>query len=252
MRVAKAVALGVAMLGFTPGASAQVLEDLSPAAIRQQVAPGDAVRAGVKDGRTFELTVVSVEAETLTGTTFENRRFRIRYSALSSLEITGKAAAATTGVVALPGPKDSVRTWFGLNFGLVSGSIDLPCASPGDSDCSEDGTFTSFGANVTVAGPVAARLRAVHGNEDTDKRPLETAILVGPRIAQDFYVMIGASTVHNADDEYPGDADGIAWELVYAPTSLAGAGMEVSLHGATGDDLTYGGISFGMRFGKLR
>lgn len=243
------IALAAALLAFAGGAAAQALEDLSPAAIRQQVRPGDSVRVTVRDGRAFELTVVKVEADTLTGTTAENRRFRIRYSALASLEVRERAAA---GVAALPRARETPRAWFGLNFGLVSGDVDIPCATPGDRDCSEGGVFTSFGANLTIAGPVAARLRAVHANEDTEQKPVETAILVGPRLGQDFYALIGASTVHNPDDDLRGNADGVAWELLYAPGSLSDAGVEVSLHGAAGSDLRYGGISIGFRFGKLR
>jgi hypothetical protein len=239
------------LLGVVPGAAAQVLDDLSPAAIQRAVAPGDVVQAKVNDGRSFDLRIDKVEAESLTGTTLEDRRFRIRYSALTALEVRSKATAGG-GVVALPpAPKakrPGVMAWFGLNIGLVSGDVEIPCATR----CSEGGVFTSFGANLTFAGPVAVRLRAVHANEDTEHRPLETAALIGPRLGKDFYLLVGASTVHNPDDDYPGNADGIAWELVYAPLSLSDTGLEITLHGATGDDLSYSGISAGFRFGKVR
>jgi hypothetical protein len=255
MHVLRGVFLAAGLLGFAPGAAAQVLEDLSPAAIQRAVAPGDVVQAKVKDGRTFDLRIDKVEAESLTGTTLEQRRFRIRYSALAALEVRSKATAgagAGGGVVALPpvpkAQRSGMLAWFGLNIGLVSGDIDIPCASR----CSEGGVFTSFGANLTFAGPVALRLRAVHANEDTSHPPLETAALVGPRFGQDFYLLVGASTVHNPDDDYPGNADGIAWELLYAPRSLSDTGLEITLHGANGDDLSYSGISIGFRFGKVR
>ena len=256
MRAFRAVLLAAGLSGIAPGAAAQALDDLSPASIQRAVAPGDVVHATVTDGRAFDLRLVKVEAESLTGTTLENRRFRIRYSALTALEVRSKATAATDGgVVALPPAPKAARpgfmAWFGLNIGLVSGDIDLPCASPGDG-CSEGGVFTSFGANVTFAGPVAVRLRAVHANEDTDHRPVEAAALIGPRLGKDFYLLVGASTVYNPDDDYPGNADGVAWELVYAPLSLSGTGFEITLHGAEGDDLSYSGISAGFRFGKVR
>lgn len=253
MRLAmRTAALAIGLLGSGGGAMAQALEDLSPASIRQQVKPGDAVRAAVQDGRTFELTVVAVEQETLTGTTAENRRFRIRYSALASLEITGKAAAAAE-VVALPPAADANawRGWFGLNAGLVAGDVKVPCGDPSASDCSEGGWFSSFGLNLTFAGPMAVRLRAVRANEDTEDPPLELAALVGPHVGNDFYLMLGASNVSHPDDDFEGgDADGVAWELLFAPRTLSGAGVEISLHGAQGSDLDYQGVSIGFRFGN--
>lgn len=252
MRAITAAALATALLGYAGSISAQVLDDLSPAAIRQQVTPGDAVRASVQDGRSFELTVLELGAETLTGTTAEQRRFRIRYSALASLEITRKAAPPGSGAVP-PAPaadNDEGRVWLGLNLGLVTGSVDVPCGNPSDSDCSEGGIFTSFGTNLTYAGPVALRLRAVRANEDTDHPPVEFAALVGPRVTDGVYALIGVSNVTHPDDELDGDATGVAWELVFAPRSQSGTGVELMLHGAVGSDLDYTGASLGFRFGN--
>ena len=253
------IAIGGLALAGT--ASAQPLTDLSPAAIQQQVAVGDSVRATVKDGRAFDLTVVKVEAEALTGTTAENRRFRIRYSGLASLELLGKAdVVEELGVaekprgeavtIAPPKNTDNLRAWIGLGIGVVSGDIEVPCSDPSASGCSEGGVFTSFGFNLTMAGPIAGRLRLVHANEDTKKPPIELGVLIGPRLGDDFYVLVGHSNVSHPDDDYEGDAAGVAWELLYAPRSL-GSSIEISLHGATGDDLDYSGLSFGLRFGKL-
>jgi hypothetical protein len=260
MPLARAL-IAIGWLALAGTASAQPLADLSPAAIQQRVAVGDSVRATVKDGRAFDLTVVKVEAEALTGTTAENRRFRIRYSGLASLELRGKAdVVEELGVaekprgeavtVAPPKGSDNVRAWFGLGIGLVAGDVAVPCSDPGASGCSEGGVFTSFDLNITVAGPIAARLRAVHANEDTGHPPIEFAGLVGPRLGDDFYFLVGLSNVSHPDDDYRGDAKGVAWELLYAPRSL-GSSIEISLHGATGDDLDYSGLSFGLRFGKL-
>lgn len=250
----RVAALVMGLLGWVPVVAAQVLEDLSPAAIQRQLAPGDLVQATVSDGRTFALRIVKVEDASFTGTTPENRRFRIRYSALTALERRDKADG---GVVALPAartaPPSAVLGWFGINAGILSGDIDVPCAAPGDTGCSEGGGFTSFGLNVTVAGPLAGRLRAVHGNEDTEhSRPIEVAALIGPRLGEDFYLLVGMSSVNNPDDDYAGSANGVAWEVVFAPTSLGQAGVEIALHGAVGDDLRYAGLSFGVRFGRLR
>ncbi len=258
--------LAFGLLAFAGEVAAQPLPDLSPAAIQRQLAPGDSVRATVKDGRAFDLTVVKVEAETLTGTTAGNRRFRIRYAGLASLEVLAKgavveeldsaarpAATAPRGESVKLDPRkgsDGVRAWFGFGIGLVAGDVDVPCSDPGATGCSEGGIFTSLGLNVTVAGPVAARLRGVHANENTAHPPIEAAALIGPRLGDDFYFLVGHSNVSNPDDEYRGDASGVAWELLYAPRSL-GSGIEISLHGATGKDLDYSGLAFGLRFGKL-
>ena len=257
------VLLAVAVAGHAQDARAQALDDLSPRAIQERVGVGDAVRATVKDGRTFDLTIVKVEAESLTGTRADNRRFRIRYAVLASLEVLMSAGGVEELGPEKPGPTparaparrdppktaDGARAWVGLGVGLVWGDVEVPCDGLGAGDCSEGGVFTSFNLNVTVAGPFAARLRAVHANEDTSKPPLEVAALVGPRVGDVFYVMVGASNVSHPDDDYSGDAKGVAWELLFAP---AGSSVEFSLHGASGGDLDYSGLSLAVRLGNRR
>ena len=94
-------ALAAALLALAGCASVHTIENPSPASIQQQVEPGDVVRVSVKDGRTFELAVEKVEAESLTGSTVENRRFRIPYSTIQALEVRDGQADGTSGVVAL-------------------------------------------------------------------------------------------------------------------------------------------------------
>lgn len=257
------VLLAVAVAGHAQDARAQALDDLSPRAIRERVGVGDVVRATVKDGRTFDLTVVKVEADSLTGTRADNRRFRIRYAVLASLEVLMSAGGVEELAPEEPSPAparaparrhspkaaDGVRAWVGLGAGIVWGDVDVPCGDPSTGGCTEGGLFTSFNLNVTVAGPVAARLRAVHANEDTSKPPVEVAALVGPRLGAGIYVMVGASNVSHPDDDYSGDAKGVAWELLFAS---AGSSIEFSLHGASGSDLDYSGVSLAARLGGRR
>lgn len=143
------------------------------------------------------------------------------------------------------------RSWLGFNIGLVSGNVDTPCTIPGD-DCSEGGVFPSFGANLTFASTGAFRLRGVVAGEDTRKRPHEVAALVGAKLSRSWYGLIGAGRIFNPDDNFDGNASGLAWEFVYAPSTKNSTGFEFSLLGNNGADVDYGGLSLGLRFGKLR
>lgn len=154
-------------------------------------------------------------------------------------------------LTATPSFAAPVRSWVGLNVGLLSGDVDVPCTAP-NSDCKEGGLFPSFGANLTLAGSAAFRLRGVVAGEGTRERPYETAALIGAKLSRSWYGLIGAGRIHNADDDFEGIADGLAWELLYAPPTKRGAGFEFSLLGNAGPDVDYLGFGLGLRFGKLR
>jgi hypothetical protein len=104
--LARHAVIALTLVAFTGCAIVQPVEDLSPAAIQQQVRPGDVVHVEVRDGRTFELTVDKVESASLTGTTLDDRRFRIAYASITVLQVRnpGQAAAGagamTVGVLA--------------------------------------------------------------------------------------------------------------------------------------------------------
>lgn len=141
-------------------------------------------------------------------------------------------------------------TWLGLDLGLLSGSVDVPCQGSG-SNCSEGGVFGSSSVNFTVAGPAAFRLRAVRAEEYTQNRPYELAALGGGRIGRRWYGLIGVGVIKNVDDDYDRDATGLAWEFLYARRSRSSVGFEFSFHGNYAKDVSYAGISFGLRLGDL-
>lgn len=98
---AKNLVVAVTLLAFTGCASTRTLETLTPATIQQQVEPGDVVTVAVRDGRSFEIEVEKVEATSLTGTTLENRRYRIPYSTIESLEVQADRTGAAAGAGAM-------------------------------------------------------------------------------------------------------------------------------------------------------
>ena len=98
---ARNLVVAVTLLAFTGCAATRTLETLTPATIREQVEPGDVVKVAVNDGRSFEIEVEKVEATALTGTTLENRRYRIPYSTITSLQVQGDRAGAAAGAGAM-------------------------------------------------------------------------------------------------------------------------------------------------------
>ena len=94
---AKNLVAAITLLAFTGCATTRTLESVTPAAIQQQVEPGDVVKVAVRDGRTFEIEVEKVEADALTGTTIENRRFRIPYSTIETVQVQGDRTGAAVG-----------------------------------------------------------------------------------------------------------------------------------------------------------
>lgn len=86
--------LGLALAGCT---SMRPVGEISPTGIAQAVAPGDQVRIVLRDGRQFDLDVDRVDGESLTGTADSGRRFRIRYSAVRTIQVEDVDAAKTAG-----------------------------------------------------------------------------------------------------------------------------------------------------------
>jgi hypothetical protein len=100
--LARRAVAALTLLAFGGCAIVQPVEDLSPAAIQRQVRPGDVVHVEVRDGRTFELTVDKVEAASLTGTTLDDRRFRIAYASITVLQVRDPdQAAAGAGAITI-------------------------------------------------------------------------------------------------------------------------------------------------------
>ena len=86
MIAARAIALvvAVALAGCT---SMRTIPDVSPPGIQQEVQPGDEIHVVLLDGRTFDLEVTRVDAETLTGVAESGKTFRIRHDAVRWLEV---------------------------------------------------------------------------------------------------------------------------------------------------------------------
>lgn len=114
---ARQVIAAATALALAGCAVVQPVRDLSPAAIRQQVRVGDVVHVAVTDGRTFELAVEKVEATSLTGTTLDQRRFRIAYASITELQVRSPgAAAAGTGMLVLGGLAAVVLVFAGFDW----------------------------------------------------------------------------------------------------------------------------------------
>ena len=242
------------MFGVSTGhAAMRPLADASPAAIQQQVKPGDEVRVVVRGGRSYDLKVTRVESETLTGAADSGKHYRIRYSAIERIEV--EDVVTVTDETAAPPelPEGAAKTWLGLSTGFAIGGVDLPCTGAAVSSCSETGMFSTYGLSLTFAGEMALRLRAVRANEHDEHKPVETAVLVGPRLSKSLYFLLGVGSIHNPDDEYAGDSTtGLAWEFLIADPTPSGVSFEASLHGNHLGDAQYGGLSIGVRFGKMR
>jgi hypothetical protein len=238
------MALLLALCTSTAWPAMRPVEDRSPAAIQAQLKPGDRVRIEVRDGRSFELRVVRVEAESLTGAADSGKQFRVRYSAIERLE-------RDDGAIAPAMPASGPKVWLGLNAGLLIGSVDLRCGPGTSGDCDEAGMFGSYGLNFTVAGDLALRVRGVRADESTADKPEEIAVMVGPQFNEGVYFVFGAGRIRNPDDDYSGDASGLAWELLIAPPTRSGLSFEASVQGNHFGDAQYAGISVGIRFGKL-
>lgn len=254
LHAARITAVLIALATGAVQAAALTLESASPEALRQQLKSGDDVTITTNGGRTLELRITRVEGESLSGTEISGKRYRVQYSAIRRIEV--ETVARKSGVVELPDTEPgSSSAWFGLSAGLMAGGVDLPCGpnhDPGD-DCSEGGMFTTSAISFTVTGDLAVRLRGVRANEETERRPYETAVLVGKRMTPGSYLLVGFGSIHNADDEYTGgNTSGLAWEFLIADPVLKGLGFEASIHGNHFGDAEYAGLSLGLRFGGGR
>jgi hypothetical protein len=164
------------------------------------------------------------------------------------------AAKPAPAVVQIKGPaKLPTRSWFGLNVGIVSGSVDVPCGGVG-TGCSEGGVLPTLGANFTVTGRHALRLRVVRAEEDnTRHKPYELAALVGTRLGKShWYGLVGAGRMNHPDDEHEASVTGLAWEFVRARPTADDVGFEFAVQGNTGGEADFWGVAVGARFGKLR
>lgn len=149
------------------------------------------------------------------------------------------------------------RAWVSVGAGAAAGTVKYPCdASNTSNDCSGAGTFGTYSANATITGPYSAlRVRGIREMDRDGNRhvPYEEAVLIGSRFGRsDWYGLAGYGRVVHPDDKHPDDTHGFAWDIVYAPSSLALTGIELSFQGDLGPDVEFFGVGVGMRFGVLR
>lgn len=155
-------------------------------------------------------------------------------------------------VMAKSPKRDTGMSWVGVDTGIMLGTVEIDCpATSSDSDCSEGGIFQTLGINFTAADEGAFRLRGVVSLERTDRRPFEVAALVGARMGRNWYALLGPGVIHNVDNDYDGNAIGLAWEILLAPRRPTSAGLDLSFQGNVGPDVQFFNFSIGMRFGDL-
>lgn len=154
--------------------------------------------------------------------------------------------------------RGTARMWVGVGAGVSYGAVDVPCQSNsfGD-DCREEGVFNTYTGNVTMAGPHGAlRLRGLRQADkgDDSRTPYETAALLGTRFGRsDWYGLAGYGRIRHADDDFTEErAGGFAWEILFAPSSEALTGLELSFQGNSGEDVDFVAFNIGMRIGALR
>lgn len=148
------------------------------------------------------------------------------------------------------------RAWIGAGAGIGWATVDVPC-SFGGGECTKGGTLGTYNANVTITGPHSIlRVRGVREQDkgDNQRTPFEEAALVGTRFGHgDWYGLLGYGRIlHPHDDYTKGDAHGLAWEIIFAPSSYGPLGMELSFQGNQGADVSYFTFNIGARFGMLR
>lgn len=151
-----------------------------------------------------------------------------------------------------------VRMWLGAGVGVGWGAVDTPCQpSSFGSDCREEGTLNTYTANATLAGRNGAiRLRGLRQTDkgDDSRTPYETAALIGTRFGRSaWYGMAGYGRVMHPDDDFQeNQASGFAWEILFAPSSDALTGFELSFQGNSGEDVDFVAFNVGMRIGALK
>lgn len=154
--------------------------------------------------------------------------------------------------------RGTARMWVGVGAGVSYGAVDVPCQtnSFGD-DCREEGVFNTYTGNITMAGRNGAlRLRGLRQADkgDDSRTPYETAALLGTRFGRsDWYGLAGYGRIRHADDDFTEErAGGFAWEILFAPSSDALTGLELSFQGNSGEDVDFVAFNIGMRIGALR
>lgn len=157
-----------------------------------------------------------------------------------------------------PPRRQTPRMWIGMGAGVGWGAVDVTC-NPGSfgDDCREEGILNTYTGNVTLAGAGGAiRLRGVRQSDkgDDQRTPYETAALIGTRFGHsNWYGLAGYGRIRHADDDFPEQrAGGFAWEILFAPSSEAITGLELSFLGNTGEDVDFVAFNVGLRFGALR
>lgn len=148
------------------------------------------------------------------------------------------------------------RAWIGLGAGTGWGSAEVLCTTGSYADCNEEGLVSTYSANVTLAGPrTSLRLRGIRDQDKGDeaRTPYETAAMIGNRFgSSNWYGFVGYGRIRHVDDRFPGKAGGFAWEVVFAPSTEAASGFEMSFQGNTGHEVDFVAFNLGLRLGLLR
>lgn len=150
------------------------------------------------------------------------------------------------------------RFWIGVGAGAGLASIKTQCSGDPQHtyNCDQGGDLGTYSANVTITGPYSAlRLRGIRQTDDGGNQhvPYEEAALVGSRFGHsNWYGLAGVSRLQHIDDKHPDDSHGFAWEILFAPSSMAATGLELSFQGDLGEAVDFFGVNVGMRFGQLR
>jgi hypothetical protein len=147
------------------------------------------------------------------------------------------------------------RQWLGLGAGAGFANIDLPCSFGSSGECDESGHVGTYSANLTLMGPhTGVRLRGIRAQDkhDDERTPYELAAMLGSRFGySNWYGFLGAGRIQHPDDEFVGDANGFAWEFVFAPSSSTGTGFELSFQGNAGSEVDFVLFNLGARFGRI-
>jgi hypothetical protein len=124
MHFCKAATVALTLLAFTGCTTMRLVEERSPESIQQHVARGDDVRIAASDGKVYELHVTQVEAESLTGTAANGKRYKVHYSGIRALEVEevsvlgtlagGVGTLAVVGTVALAIALHNLDIHFGI------------------------------------------------------------------------------------------------------------------------------------------
>lgn len=97
----KAAVVALVLPAFVACSSLRPLEDFSPSRILAQVEPGDEVHIVVLKGAIYDLTVVRVDADSLTGRASSGKRYKIMFEAIQYIEVEEGDAVKTIGATVL-------------------------------------------------------------------------------------------------------------------------------------------------------